>query len=76
MCPQRDFKQLNILLFIEIDRFRRPYCCRLSFTFSECHVQKCPVEGGSLSMTAVISVICVRSDSLTPGVCSMKLQAK
>ncbi len=28
------FKQQNILLFIEIDRFRRSYCCRLSFTFS------------------------------------------
>ncbi len=28
------FKQVNILLFVEIDRFRRSYCCRLSFTFS------------------------------------------
>ncbi len=34
MCSQRNFKQLNILLFVEIDRFRRSYCCRLSFTFS------------------------------------------
>ncbi len=29
------FKQLNILLFVEIDRFRRSYCCRLSFSSSE-----------------------------------------
>ncbi len=28
------FKQINILLFVEIDRFRRSYCCRLSFTFT------------------------------------------
>ncbi len=28
------FKQINILLFVEIDHFRRSYCCRLSFTFS------------------------------------------
>ncbi len=75
MCSQRDFKQLNRLLFIEFDRFRRPYCCRLSFTFSEC--PKVSSRGRySLSMTAVISVICVRCDSITPGVCSMKLQAK
>ncbi len=31
MCSQRAFKQLNILLFVEIDSFRRSYCCRLSF---------------------------------------------
>ncbi len=29
------FKQLNILLFVEIDRFRCSYCCRLSFSSSE-----------------------------------------
>ncbi len=30
----RAFKQINILLFVETDGFRRSYCCRLSFTFS------------------------------------------